>query len=661
MIKAYFNISILLFASWSVYGYCQDDVLLPMVAGSILVPSLLLRLKSSEKRYQFFLGISDVMIIILSFIGGLLWRHFVPVPPEVVSPFPGLTAALQSGTIFASVLIWLKPLSKKNMFHLIFLAWMTVAVSINVPFTDTKLFIFCIFCIIATTLIILHTMKKPAIKKYRFTYYRDYFIFSALIVTMTTGLFYGISRTLVVFDKVFMLLMNDYMISSYYSHFLNLDSRLNLISPGRSAWDKRPVLEVVIPETEGVYLKTQVFDTFDNGTWYESENITKTTLPHQLDPKLLKGEMMMFTSFKNIIPSPSGILAVRGNVHFLKDENDILYTEDKKRSRILVFSLTRDKPAVKLSLENLKRYKALPLNLMPFLKDVSNEIVGDQVDVSEQTVLIQDFFHKNFRYSLSVDFRADEQGIKKMIEEKSPAYCTYFATAMTLLMRAQGIPARMVTGFLTSEKIDKRKNKFLVRVKNAHAWTEALLPEILLETGEIQFTWQTIDATPSLEGLESAKKTKGIDWEKLTENLWLSLMRLGATIENIDKDKLKVNLLMMLVLTLLLINHKNMLAGLKKIMLHTQSRKPQQGKGTKFITSIYQRYEQYLKIAWGETRKMPETDAEVITRLKTRSDIPEDKISKIESFLYHYHAVRFGKKKNIDLEQIILSLKAPNE
>ena len=298
MIKQYFNISLLLLSSWSVYSYCQNDTLLFSSAAIIIICSLLMRIRTGNKHYALFGHIPLSVIIIVSFIAGAAWRNMVPPLEDAVSPFPVFTAALQSGSIFASILIWLRPFAKKNVHRLFFLAWLTVALSINTVFTDTTLFIFCTFCIIAIAVVILHTMDRPKAKKYIFRYYRDFIVFSVLLVALTTGLFYGISKTIVIVDQVFMNLIGDYVMPRSYTHFLRMDRFLRLSSPGRSAWDKRPVLEVEIPDFDGLYLKTQIFEDFDFGTWSETENITESPLSNKLSEEFPQVKMTMFTSFE---------------------------------------------------------------------------------------------------------------------------------------------------------------------------------------------------------------------------------------------------------------------------------------------------------------------------------------------------------------------------
>jgi transglutaminase-like putative cysteine protease len=67
-------------------------------------------------------------------------------------------------------------------------------------------------------------------------------------------------------------------------------------------------------------------------------------------------------------------------------------------------------------------------------------------------------------------------------------YCEYYASAMTLMARSLGLPARVATGFAPGERQDD--GSFLVRESNAHAWTEIYFPG---------YGWQIFEATKSID------------------------------------------------------------------------------------------------------------------------------------------------------------------
>ena len=63
-------------------------------------------------------------------------------------------------------------------------------------------------------------------------------------------------------------------------------------------------------------------------------------------------------------------------------------------------------------------------------------------------------------------------------------YCMYFSTAMIMLLRQQGIPARIVMGYLPGERNGPQET---VRTQNVHAWVEVFFPEA---------GWVPFDPTP---------------------------------------------------------------------------------------------------------------------------------------------------------------------
>ncbi len=85
--------------------------------------------------------------------------------------------------------------------------------------------------------------------------------------------------------------------------------------------------------------------------------------------------------------------------------------------------------------------------------------------------------HLMFDFDYTLDFigRGGDAPIEHFLFEARRGHCEYFATAMVLLLRAQGIPARLVTGFYGAE-YSVWERSWVVRQSNAHAWVEAWIP-----------------------------------------------------------------------------------------------------------------------------------------------------------------------------------------
>jgi transglutaminase-like putative cysteine protease len=72
-------------------------------------------------------------------------------------------------------------------------------------------------------------------------------------------------------------------------------------------------------------------------------------------------------------------------------------------------------------------------------------------------------------------------------------HCEYFASAMVLILRTQGVPCRLVTGF-RSDEWDDATDTLLIRSRHAHAWVEFF---------DISRGWRTVDPTPAVDSEEA--------------------------------------------------------------------------------------------------------------------------------------------------------------
>ncbi len=116
-----------------------------------------------------------------------------------------------------------------------------------------------------------------------------------------------------------------------------------------------------------------------------------------------------------------------------------------------------------------------------------------------------------FKYSLTgqrEDTRLDP--VEDFLVNHRTGNCEYFASAMTLMLRAQGIPARLVTGYKGgyTNEIDETLE---VQEMHAHTWVEA----------HVQNNWVTFDPTPAGDSAAFASRTD--TWKPLTDfRMWLN-------------------------------------------------------------------------------------------------------------------------------------------
>jgi protein-glutamine gamma-glutamyltransferase len=115
-------------------------------------------------------------------------------------------------------------------------------------------------------------------------------------------------------------------------------------------------------------------------------------------------------------------------------------------------------------------------------------VTQDKSSRYEKALAIEKYLSTNFRYSLDVPLSDQAKPIDEFLFTRKTGYCEHYATAMVLMLRTIGIPARLVTGFLATEW-NEYGNYYVVRQQDAHAWVELHLPH----SG-----WVMMDPTPAV-------------------------------------------------------------------------------------------------------------------------------------------------------------------
>jgi hypothetical protein len=117
---------------------------------------------------------------------------------------------------------------------------------------------------------------------------------------------------------------------------------------------------------------------------------------------------------------------------------------------------------------------------------LARAITQDKASRFDQAQAIERHLISNYRYSLDVPLTKQRNPIEEFLFSRKTGYCEHYATAMVLMLRSIGIPARLVTGFLATEWNDYG-NYYVVRQQDAHAWVELHLP---------RSGWIMMDPTP---------------------------------------------------------------------------------------------------------------------------------------------------------------------
>lgn len=112
---------------------------------------------------------------------------------------------------------------------------------------------------------------------------------------------------------------------------------------------------------------------------------------------------------------------------------------------------------------------------------------------------IDNYLHSGGRFEYSLTLKRDDPNldpIEDFLLNVREGHCNRFATALTLLLRSQGIPARIVLGFEGLES--NGDGSYVVRQANAHSWVEALIRRPSPD-GEPTWHWLTLDPSPPFQ------------------------------------------------------------------------------------------------------------------------------------------------------------------
>ena len=133
------------------------------------------------------------------------------------------------------------------------------------------------------------------------------------------------------------------------------------------------------------------------------------------------------------------------------------------------------------------RYLQTPESTSDDVVDLADRITAGADSPYRQAEAIEAWLEANKEYSLDAP---NTQGnlVNEFVLRGQVGYCTYYASAMAVMLRSQGVPARFVVGFTEGQRVGE--DEYVVRGVDSHAWVEVYVPD---------HGWVTFDPTPASE------------------------------------------------------------------------------------------------------------------------------------------------------------------
>ncbi len=156
------------------------------------------------------------------------------------------------------------------------------------------------------------------------------------------------------------------------------------------------------------------------------------------------------------------------NDYQLKTRRSIVARQAYKLTSYSSFHINKDEYS------NLQRGLELPKNVHPKTRELASKL---RDEFKEPTLIVQgtlDWLRKQaFVYTLTPPL-INGDVVDEFLFNTRQGFCEHYAAAFTVLMRAAGIPARVVAGYQGGE-VNPVGNYLVVRQHDAHAWTEVWL------------------------------------------------------------------------------------------------------------------------------------------------------------------------------------------
>lgn len=139
-------------------------------------------------------------------------------------------------------------------------------------------------------------------------------------------------------------------------------------------------------------------------------------------------------------------------------------------------------------LENIEDYLQVPIDrITQRTLDLKDSIIHGVEGNYEKAKAFESFFLNNYDYKLDTSIIPEgKEFIDYFLFEERAGYCTYYATAMAIFLRLEGIPSRYVEGYIAHGS--RNGGSYEVKQSNAHAWVEAYIEPV---------GWITFEPTPA--------------------------------------------------------------------------------------------------------------------------------------------------------------------
>lgn len=250
--------------------------------------------------------------------------------------------------------------------------------------------------------------------------------------------------------------------------YLNVSGgAVNLSNVGNRKESDAVVMEVTAEDALTLYLRSYSYDTYYANYWTNGGNDSVLGFPghYAMDRA---GQVQITTTY--VHPK----LYIPYYCSQMVDKPLERGQENWKKEKTYTYKLLRMPSGIEAyeyPFETMEEFTALPEDTEKWAKEMLSQITDETYSAIRIARAVGSYVSECAEYDLNARRMPSRftDFAHWFLTEADEGYCVHFATAATVLLRAAGIPARYVTGYLVQTRPGET---VAVKGKNAHAWVE---------------------------------------------------------------------------------------------------------------------------------------------------------------------------------------------
>ncbi len=279
-----------------------------------------------------------------------------------------------------------------------------------------------------------------------------------------------------------------------------------------------------LPPQASRYWRGPVMWDFDGRTWSLGDYVPARFDPPSAGRATYHYDIVLEPHNRNWLFALESVASVPPRARYSGDGQILARFPVRARMRYGVTSVVGPEPRADEVPYLLRRALRLPEGFNPKASTLAEEWRANARDDGEVLSRAIAFFRQGrFLYTLEPPLLGSDS-VDEFLFTAKAGFCEHFASAFVFLMRAAGIPARVVTGYQGGE-VNPFDRILTVRQSDAHAWAEVFLP------GQ---GWLRVDPTAAAapgrlesglartvaQGEQALIRRPGLEWLQDLRNQW---------------------------------------------------------------------------------------------------------------------------------------------